>query len=161
MFPPINRIVLTGYLLGIATIILAIYLITHPFVTHMYYNGPINNTSITIQTNPSDYIILLARAYNNSGAELNVTVIERVPETNITVPQYYSISLEPGGNRTMSFMLVYQVSIDGNGYVTLVGIRRTPITYLLTLLLIVMFIFTIALLVIGYVKSIGNILGKI
>ncbi|MCG2870299.1 MAG: hypothetical protein L7H10_06070 [Vulcanisaeta sp.] len=86
MFPPINRIVLTGYLLGIATIILAIYLITHPFVTHMYYNGPINNTSITIQTNPSDYIILLARAYNNSGAELNVTVIERVPETNITVP---------------------------------------------------------------------------
>ncbi|MFP3492418.1 MAG: hypothetical protein RXN86_06510 [Vulcanisaeta sp.] len=120
MLPPTNRIVLTGYLLGIATIILAIYLITHPFVTHIYYNGPINNTSITIQTNPSDYIILLARAYN-TGAELNVMVIERVPETNITVPQYYSISLKPGGNRTMSFMLVYQVSIDGNGYVTLVG----------------------------------------
>jgi hypothetical protein len=136
MLPPTNRIVLTGYLLGIATIILAIYLITYPFVTHMYYNGPINNTSITIQTNPSDYIILLARAYN-TGAELNVMVIERVPETNITVPQYYSISLKPGGNRTMSFMLVYQVSIDGNGYVTLVGIRRTLITYLLTLLLIV------------------------
>ena len=130
------RIILTGYLLGIATIILAIYLITHPFVTHMYYNGPINNMSITIQTNPSDYIILLARAYN-TGAELNVMVIERVPETNITVLQYYSISLKPGGNRTMSFMLVYQVSIDGNGYVTLVGIRRTLITYLLTLLLIV------------------------
>jgi len=161
MLPPTNRIVLTGYLLGIVTIILAIYLITHPFVTHMYYNGPINNTSITIQTNPSDYIILLARAYNNTGAELNVMVIERVPETNITVPQYYSISLKPGGNRTMSFMLVYQVSIDGNGYVTLVGIRRTLITYLLTLLLIVMFIFTIVLLVIGYVKSIGNILGKV
>jgi len=160
MLPPTNRIVLTGYLLGIATIILAIYLITHPFVTHMYYNGPINNTSITIQTNPSDYIILLARAYN-TGAELNVMVIERVPETNITVPQYYSISLKPGGNRTMSFMLVYQVSIDGNGYVTLVGIRRTLITYLLTLLLIVMFIFTIVLLAIGYVKSIGNILGKV
>ena len=136
MLPPTNRIVLTGYLLGIATIILAIYLITYPFVTHMYYNGPINNTSITIQTNPSDYIILLARAYN-TGAELNVMVIERVPETNITVLQYYSISLKPGGNRTMSFMLVYQVSIDGNGYVTLVGIRRTLITYLLTLLLIV------------------------
>ena len=66
MLPPTNRIILTGYLLGIATIILAIYLITHPFVTHMYYNGPINNTPITTQTNPSDYIILFARTYNNT-----------------------------------------------------------------------------------------------
>jgi hypothetical protein len=154
-----NKVVITGYVLGLMTILLAIYLITHPYVSHLYYSGSINGTLI-VNTNPNDYLILLLYNTNCKRASFNVTVIERVPETNVTVPQYYTINLGPNENRTMNFMLVSKLYVEGNGSVILTGIRRPLINYLLTLLLIIMFVFTIALLFIGYLKSIKNILGK-
>ena len=155
---PSNKLVITGYVLGIITILLAIYLIIHPYTVHVYYNGTLSGT-LSITTNVNDYL-MLRLSTNGESSRFNVTIIERIPQTNIMVPQYYVINLSQGVPKIVNFTSVKELIISGNGSIVLMGIRRPLINYILTLVLIIVFIFALALLVIGYLKSIENLLGK-
>ncbi len=154
-----NRFVIASYIIGVITIILAIYVVIMPFSIHYYYNGTAINS--TFRINPADTVFIILRTGNNS-LNANFTVIKWIPETNITLTLYYTASLSPNQTETLNFTTITSLttSIVGNGHVEIIGVHRSRIIDILTIVLTILFILVIALLIIGFTESIINIHGK-
>ncbi|ADY00671.1 MAG: hypothetical protein ACP5NQ_00470 [Vulcanisaeta sp.] len=155
-----DRFIVAAYIIGIVTIILAIYIILNPFNTHYYYSGPAINGSFTV--NPSEIVFIMLRT-NNSNLNTNITIIKWIPETNITLTLYYMVNLGPYQLKELNFTTITNLNLAsmGRGQVTIIGIYRPEIINVLTIILTILFILVIALLIIGFTESIINIHGKV
>ncbi|WP_054844428.1 hypothetical protein [Vulcanisaeta souniana] len=156
-----NKFVISAYIIGVITIILAIYIILNPFKVNYYYSGPAINNSFTI--NPSSIVFIILKT-NNSNLNTNITIIKWIPETNISITLYYAISLGPPyQSREINFTTITTLNVasTGQGRITIFGIYRPEVINVLTIILTILFILIIALLIIGFIKSIINIRGKI
>ncbi|WP_054853572.1 hypothetical protein [Vulcanisaeta distributa] len=154
-----NRFIVTAYIIGAVTVILAIYLIINPFSVNYYYKGPPINGSFTI--NPSETVFLILET-NDSNLDINITVAKWIPETNITVTLYNVTDLGPYQSKELSFTTITMLNLTsvGNGEIMVIGIYRPEIINVLTIILAILFIIVIALLIIGFIESIINIHGK-
>ena len=154
-----NRFVIAAYIIGIITVVLAMYIILNPFSVKYYYKGlPINGS---FAVNPSEIIFLVLET-NDSNLGVNVTVIKWIPETNISLTLYYTASLGPYQLKELNFTTITRLNLTsiGNGEITIIGIYRPEVINVLTIVLTILFIMVIALLIIGFTESITNIHGK-
>ncbi|WP_069808344.1 hypothetical protein [Vulcanisaeta thermophila] len=152
-----NRVIIVAYVVGSITILLAIYLLLHPYSVYYYYNGtsPINRT---FTMTPNEVVIVILNADDNY-LKANLTLNIHIPETNLTLTQRLNYSLSPGEIKTANFtsLISMSISTNGPGRVMVLGIYRPFINNILTIVLIALFILTIVLLIIGFMKSILNI----
>lgn len=155
-----NRFVISAYIVGIITIILAMYIILNPFKVDYYYNGPAINNSFTV--NPSNIIFIILET-NNSNLNTNITIIKWIPETNITITLYYAVNLGPYQSREINFTTITMLSIasTGQGRIMVLDIYRPEVINILAIILTILFILIMLLLIIGFMESIINIRGKI
>lgn len=154
-----NRLIITAYVLGIITVIIAVYVVLMPYKVDYYYNGTAVNRTFSI--NPSDVVFIILRTDGGS-LSVNLTVVRWIPETNITITLYYTEYLNPNQTKILNFTTLTSLSIVsmGQGDVEVLGVHRPEFINILTIILTILFILVIALLVIGFVESIINIHGK-
>ena len=154
-----NRFVIAAYIIGVITVVLAMYIILNPFNVKYYYRGPPINESFTV--NPSEIVFLILET-NNSNLGVNVTVVKWIPETNISLTLYYTANLGPYQLKELNFTTITRLDLTtiGNGEITIIGIYRPEVINVLTIVLTILFIMVIALLIIGFTESITNIHGK-
>ncbi|MFB6469873.1 MAG: hypothetical protein TU36_001350 [Vulcanisaeta sp. AZ3] len=154
-----NKLIISAYILGTITVILAIFLILMPYKVNQYYNGPAINKTFIV--NPSDIIIITLET-SKSSLHVNLTINKWIPETNITITLYYTENLGPNQLKTLNFTTLTSLNtvLTGQGQIEILGIRRSALANALTIILTILFILTISLLITGFIELITNISRK-
>lgn len=153
----INRALVLGYGLGALVIVLALYLLLHPYETTVYFNATLRD-HVNVTVRPHDYVLVTVRnpSLNPSRVIIN-SYITLLPGSAIQ----YNITLNPGAEYKVNLTDTYMLNLYGNDLsIIVVGLHRPPLNYLLTLTMVIAFIFTVTLVIIGSLQEIKRRLGK-
>ena len=147
----LNRYVGVGFALGLLAVTLAVILMFNqyslsPVIVNRSCEG---NYSVNVRGN----VLLILNNTGNEAAALNLLINQHIPQTNITIPQEYNISVTPLNTTILTYGQVLGIAINCSSpslYVSVYLLRR-PAYYLpLWLIMTASFIFSVALIIIGY-----------
>jgi len=147
----LNRYIGVGFALGLLAVALAVILMFNqyslsPIIVNRSCEG---NYSVNVRGD----VLLILNNTGNEAAALNLLINQHIPQTNITIPQEYNISVTPLNTTILTYGQVLGIAINCSSpslYISVYLLRR-PAYYLpLWLIMTASFIFSVALIIIGY-----------
>lgn len=147
----INRYIAIGFALGVVAVVAAFILFINQYsLSPLVINRPcIGSYSINVR---GDVVILI----NNTGnvnESVSIVVYQHIPQTNITIPQEYNVSLTPLNVTDFIYGNVYGVEITCNSTNLSINaylLKRPPYYVPLWLTMIISFVVSLAMIITGY-----------
>ncbi|MGC8571476.1 MAG: hypothetical protein ACP5L1_09210 [Caldivirga sp.] len=153
----LNKYIGIGFALGLLAVSIAVILIFNQYSLSSLVNNKACKGNYSI--NAKGDVLLVINNTGNANANASVLIYQHVPQTNITIPQEYYVSLAPFNVTILMYGQVMGMVINCTStrmYISVYLLKR-PIYYIpLWLIMLISFILSIALIIIGYLTLVES-----
>ncbi len=152
-----NRYIGIGFTLGLLAVSIAVILIFNQYSLSSLVNNKACKGNYSI--NAKGNVLLVINNTSNANTNVSVLIYQHIPQTNITIPQEYYVSLAPFNATILTYGQVMGMIINCTStslYISVYLLKR-PIYYIpLWFIMFISFILSIALIIVGYLTLVES-----
>ncbi|WP_291999711.1 hypothetical protein [Caldivirga sp.] len=153
----LNRYLKIGFTLGFIAVFLALILLLGQYSLIPIALNHNCSSALVMNFTGNAYLVL-----NNTGlinASSVVIIYQHIPQTNITIPQEYNLTTTRLNATKLVFLNIRGIAINCSNshlFINLYSVKRPVYYYPAWILMLILFLTSIALIVLGYIELIES-----